>query len=262
MSESPDVRSAVAAIPEAPVDIPAWLEALAIVAGATAGALRAIRDKLAISGVVALAVALGLGGGIIRDSLLQKGTPVAFTDPWFLAVAIAATIPVLILSPLIHRLERPVFAVDALAIGMYSILGADKALQYDIPPVGAAMIGVLAGTGGSILADLAIGVPPMLFRPGLLLGVASACGTIAYVIGVELTGARAAWFFLGVVMITGIRVVSMLTGRGVGPADQIVARSEAILNRLPSRGERDAPKERVRFRRRGSQRREPPTPPE
>lgn len=236
------------------VDIPFWVEATAIIAGAVAGSLRAIREQLAISGVIALAVALGLGGGIIRDTLIQAGTPVAFTASWFLPMAVLASIPVLALAHLITRLERLVFTVDALAIGLYSVLGADKALQYDIPPVGAVLVGVLAGTGGSVLADLAVGVPPVLFRPGLLLGVASAIGTSVYVAGAYLTDARIAFFLLGVVVVTVLRIVSIFTGWGVGSAHQLAARSEAMLGRLPNWNELQRDDGRSFFRRNRSRR--------
>ena len=217
-----------------PVAIPFWVEAMAIIAGAAAGSLRAVREHLAISGVVALAVALGLGGGIIRDTLIQSGTPVAFTDSWFLPIALLTSLPVLLLAHFLTRLERVVFSVDALAIGLYSVIGADKALQYDIPPVGAALIGVLAGTGGSLLADLAVGVPPVLFRPGLLLGVASAVGTSLYVVGAYFTEARAPFFLAGVVVITVMRMISLFTGWGVGSVHELAERSEAMFGRLPN----------------------------
>lgn len=220
------------------VPIPFWLEVVAIVAGALAGSSRAVRERLAISGVVGLAVALGLGGGIIRDTLLQKQTPVAFTDPWFLPIALVASIPPLIMAPVVRRLGWAVVTVDALAIGLYSILGADRALLFDLPPAGAALIGVLAGTGGSILADVIVGVPPDLFRPGVLLGVASAAGTIVFVAGTELTGHRALWFVVGVGLITALRLLGIFRGWGVGSAHRMAVRSEAQLRRMVWRRER------------------------
>ena len=216
---------------EPPVDIPAWVEGLAIAAGSIAGTLRGIRDHLAIPGVVALAVALGLGGGIIRDTLLQAGTPIAFTSTWFLPLVLAPILPVLLLARWISRIEWVVDGIDALGIALYSIIGADRALQYGVPAVGAVLIGVLAGTGGSILGDLIVGVPPALFRPGLLFGVASALGTTLFVVASELTERRALWFVAAVVLITALRLIALTTGWGVGPAHEISARSEALLER-------------------------------
>ncbi len=213
-----------------PVDLPTtlavpfWLEALAIAAGALAGALRGIREELAISGVVALAIALGLGGGLVRDTLLQTGTPVAIADSRFLPIVLAVSGITLVLLPLLSRIEWAVFATDSLAIGIYSVLGADKALLNGVPPVGALLVGVLAGTGGSLLADLIVGVPPVLFRPGLLLGVASTAGTVVFIAGTELADLRIPSFIAAVVLITAARIVSAATGWGVGPAVGLTTR--------------------------------------
>ena len=210
--------------PQATLSIPFWLEATAIVAGALAGSLRGIREELALSGVVALAIALGLGGGLIRDTLLQTGTPVAIADSRFLPIVLAVSGITLFLLPLLSRVEWAVFATDSLAIGIYSVLGADKALLLWVAPVGALLVGVLAGTGGSLLADLIVGVPPVLFRPGLLLGVASTAGTLVFVAGTELFDMRIQSFVVGVALITIARIVSAVTGWGVGPAVALTTR--------------------------------------
>jgi cobalamin biosynthesis protein CobD/CbiB len=101
---------------------------------------------------------------------------------------------------------------------------------------------VLAGTGGGVLADLIVGVPPVLFRPGLLLGVASALGTSIYVVGTEVTDQRALWFVVGVVAITSLRVVSIATGWGVGSVHELTERSEAMFERLPRWSELQRPR--------------------
>jgi uncharacterized membrane protein YeiH len=232
--------------PETSLSIPFWLEAIAIVAGALAGSLRGIREQLAISGVVALAIALGLGGGLVRDTLLQSGTPVAINDSRFLPIVLGVTAVTLLLLPLLTRVEWAVFATDSLAIGIYSVLGADKALLLGVPPVGALLVGVLAGTGGSILADLIVGVPPVLFRPGLLLGVASTAGTIVFIAGSELLNLRTPSFVAAVVLITTARIVSAATGWGVGPVVGFTAR------RTPKQGSAGPLHQRtLRRRRRG-----------
>jgi hypothetical protein len=59
----------------APVTLPVYLDLLAVFLGGLAGSLRAVNKKFAITGVIALAIAAGLGGGIIRDLLLQRGGP-------------------------------------------------------------------------------------------------------------------------------------------------------------------------------------------
>ncbi|MEZ5340919.1 MAG: TRIC cation channel family protein [Acidimicrobiales bacterium] len=208
------------------VDIPFWLEAIAIVAGALAGRFAGEREARNF-GIVALA-ALGLGGGLIRHTLLQQGTPVGITDSRFLPLALGASVPALFLTGVVSRLHWVSQPTVATGLG---VLGADKALLAGVAAVGAVVIGVLAGTGGSILADLIVGVPPVLFRPGVLLGVASALGTTVYVVGAQAYDARAAWFVFGVVLITLTRITSAATGWGVGPAGQLAMKTERELGR-------------------------------
>jgi len=224
---------AAMALPEATVEVPFWVEATAIVTGSMSGSLRAIRERLDLSGVAALAVAAGLGGGLIRDTLLQAGTPVAFTERWFLPIALIAAAVTLVLTPVVRHVTRLTFVVDAPSMGLYSIIGADKALLFGLPPVGAILVGILSGTGGSLLADLAVGVPPSLFRPGKLRGVAAAAGVTVFVIGTEVSENRVAWFIAGVVIVTALRLASLTLGWGVGPAENLSGLSEQMLRAIP-----------------------------
>jgi uncharacterized membrane protein YeiH len=218
--------------------LPLWVEAVAIAAGAVAGALRGVRAGMAISGVVAVAIAAGLGGGIIRDTLLQSGVPVALTTWAFLPIVLAATAVAVLLRPVVDRFSWVVFYGDTLSIGLYSVLGAAKALRYDVPPVGAALIGVLAGTGGTVLTDLFLSEPPALFRPGPLLGVASALGSTVFVIGASITDNRNLWFVVGAGVAIGSRVVSVTTGRGIGPAERYEVVSRYAVRVGPRRRSR------------------------
>ncbi|HUC33329.1 MAG TPA: TRIC cation channel family protein, partial [Ilumatobacteraceae bacterium] len=131
------------------------------------------------------------------------------------------------------QVTRLTFVVDAPSMGLYSIIGADKALLFGLPPVGAILVGILSGTGGSLLADLAVGVPPSLFRPGKLRGVAAAAGVTVFVIGTELSENRVAWFIAGVIIVTALRLASLTLGWGVGPAENLSGLSEQMLRAIP-----------------------------
>ena len=73
-----------------PVEIPTEVDLLAVFVAGIAGSLIAARRDFDITGVIFLAVISGLGGGILRDTLIQRGTPVAFTNSSYLVVAFAA----------------------------------------------------------------------------------------------------------------------------------------------------------------------------
>ena len=71
------------------VTLPLYLDLAAVFLGGLSGSLHAVRRGFAVTGLVAMAVAAGLGGGILRDVLLQT-RPVALTQPWYLPTVLAA----------------------------------------------------------------------------------------------------------------------------------------------------------------------------
>ena len=164
----------------------------------------------------------------------------AIVDPRFLPIAVAGSVPAIVLARTVDRAEWLVFATDSFAIGVYSMVGADKALLLGVPPASAVLIGVLAGTGSSVLADMIVGVPPTLFRPGHLLGVSAALGTVVYVVGTTRTDTQWPWFVLGVALVAITRIASVATGWRIGSADRIPTHLSVLLRPVVSRRARRA----------------------
>ena len=74
------------------IDVPTWLDLLTIVVAALGGALFASRRGVTVTGVLLIAVAAGLGGGMIRDVLLDVGPPLAISDRAYLPAAAVAAV--------------------------------------------------------------------------------------------------------------------------------------------------------------------------
>ncbi len=212
--------------PVDPLGVPLWVECLAVGAGALFGAFSAINERMAITGVLALAAVTGVGGGIIRDTLLQTGPPVALAEPVFLPVTMTAAATAFIAARLLgvatrddHSLLTSILVFDAVAVGIYAIVGIDKGLQVGLPIVGATLVGVLSGTGGSVIHDLLVGRPPALLRPGILLGVAASLGCMAYAAALAAGGPRGVSAAACVVGIALLRIAAMHFGWEVGPIE-------------------------------------------
>lgn len=175
------------------LDIPNWVEISAIAFGALAGALTGLRVRFDIAGVMFLSVACGLGGGLIRDVLLQEGTPVALTDHWYLPTALAAGLVGIVLGRVTeaakNRFGLTFVLVDAVCLSAFALLGADRAIAADLPAVSCVLVGVVTGTGGAIVRDIVVNEPPELFLPGSFYALAAAGGCAIYVVGLR-TGIR------------------------------------------------------------------------
>ncbi len=103
------------------VKVPALYELTAAFVGGLSGATRAAEKRMDVSGVAVLAVVNALGGGMLRDVLLQTHGIAAFENWRLLAVALAAAAVGFFFSSLSRRLERPFLYLDALSLGLFAI---------------------------------------------------------------------------------------------------------------------------------------------
>src|SRR4051794_31635499 len=130
------------------------------------GALAAVRAKLDLFGVVVLAAVVGLAGGITRDLLI--GTPPATFRDWrYLAAAGAAGVFCFFARPALERIQRSVLVFDAVGLGLFSVTGATKALDFAVGPVPAILLGAITGIGGRLLRDVLLREVPTVLRHDL-----------------------------------------------------------------------------------------------
>lgn len=164
------------------VKVPMLYELTAAFVGGLSGATRAAEKRMDISGVAVLAVVNALGGGILRDVLLQTQGIAAFQHWRLLAVALAAAVVGFFFSSLGRRLQRPFLYLDALSLGLFAIVGADKALLAGLTFVPAVLLGVVTSVGGGIIRDVLCNETPQVLKPGTLSGTAAALGSTLYVL--------------------------------------------------------------------------------
>ena len=134
---------------------------------AISGALVAVRKQLDVFGVLVLAGTTGLGGGFLRDVLIDATPPAALADWRYLLVPVAAGLITFVFHPLVGRLDRVLIVFDAAGLGLFCVTGALKALDFGLGPVPAALMGMVTGVGGGIARDLLAGRVPVVFSSEL-----------------------------------------------------------------------------------------------
>jgi uncharacterized membrane protein YeiH len=139
------------------------LDLSGVFANAVLGGVIARRVKLDPVGFAVLAVLSGLGGGLIRDTLLQHGTPIALTDYSYMLTAFAGAALAFFLS-VEGRVWKWVWPViDALALGCWAATGAQKTLAVGLGWLPALLLGTITAVGGGALRDVVLGrVPTVL----------------------------------------------------------------------------------------------------
>jgi uncharacterized membrane protein YeiH len=152
------------------------------------GALTAVRAvRLDIVGVITLGMITALGGGIIRDILLDDLPPATFQDWRYLAVAAAGAFIAFLLGRRLRRLAGSITVFDAVGLSVFAVTGASKALDFGLGPAQAVILGTITGVGGGTLRDVLIRQVPSVLSTGLYAVpalVAAAITVVASSVGV------------------------------------------------------------------------------
>ena len=155
------------------------LDVVGIAIFALSGAVLAAKLRQTFVTLAFFALVTGVGGGSVRDLLI--GAPVFWVrEPWIAPVCLGMALLVWF-TP--HRWwEGKLFEwADAAGLAAYSVLGTVKALSYGVPPVTAALMGVITGCVGGIIRDVLAGQPSILMRPELYVTAAAPTATLAAV---------------------------------------------------------------------------------
>ena len=194
-----------------PADSPLLLvlELVGIFVFALSGGLVAVRKHLDIFGVLVLAGTTGLGGGFLRDVLIDATPPTALADWRYLLVPVAAGLTTFWFHPTLGRMERLVNIFDAAGLGLFCVTGALKALDHGLGPVPAALMGMVTGIGGGMARDLLAGRVPVVFSSELYATPALAGATWAVL------AQRQGWdvwvvALPGVALCFGLRVLAIM----------------------------------------------------
>ncbi len=142
------------------------------------GGMVAREKRFDITGFFALAVMAALGGGMLRDVLLQQGVPVAFTDPYYLAAALTGAVIAFLLRMTGKWWNRFFIVADAFVIGSWAATGALKTLAAGLGILPAMLLGVITAVGGGAIRDIAVGRTPAVFGGNTLYATAAFFGTI------------------------------------------------------------------------------------
>lgn len=156
------------------------LDFLGVAVFAITGAIAASRLRLDPLAFVFFAVFTGIGGGTLRDLLLDA--PVFWVENQiYLIVCVVIGLAMWPLAALVERLSKPLRWADAIGLAAYSVLGAAKALSLGHASVVAILMGVATATFGGILRDLIAGTPSALLKREIYITAAFA-GAGGYVV--------------------------------------------------------------------------------
>lgn len=185
-----------------------WVGLAAVAVFALTGVLDAGRKNMDLVGVVMVGTATALGGGTVRDVLLQR--PVFWlSDQVYLVVALATTLIIFFAVRGLRLPPRLLLIPDAIGLALFTIIGTQIALEWNAPWLAASLLGVITGVVGGVVRDVLCNEVPLVFVRGELYVSAAWLGTLV-LIGLQalaVPAVTAAW--AGMATILGIRLAAM-----------------------------------------------------
>jgi len=185
------------------------LDLIGIGVFAVSGALAAGRKRLDLLGVFVLAAVTAIGGGTVRDLLLDRQPIVWLTDATYLGVIVAAVA----ITFAYVRWRRPPLAsllvADALGLALFSVAGAQIAEAAGLPAVSVVVLGTVTGVGGGVIRDVLSAEVPFVLRRGNLYASAVILGIAVYLFLESVGVPRQAASLTGMALIAALRLAAI-----------------------------------------------------
>jgi uncharacterized membrane protein YeiH len=177
---------------------------------AVSGALTAGRKSLDLLGVVVIALVTAIGGGTVRDVLLDRHPVFWIAEPTYILIIVSAA---LLTVPYVRLRPPPLTALqtaDALGLAFFAISGAQVAETRNVAPVVIVIMGTITGVFGGVLRDVLCNEIPMILRKGNIYATAAIVGITIYVASLRLGLGNVAASVLGMATIATLRVAAIV----------------------------------------------------
>lgn len=210
------------------VHIPLWIDLAAVAVGAAQGASFTVaeddRNEFDILAGIVFAVAVGLGGGLVRDMLLNV-RPAALQTDWYLITAVLAGIAGMIAAHLINRMRLFVEVLDAAALALFVVVGVAKANDAGIGPSGQVLLGTITGVGGGVIRDLLAARRVELVQRTVPYALIAVLGASGFAVVVLLGGSPAVGAIVAFALIVALRIVAVMIGWRTPPPPAVRRRA-------------------------------------
>ena len=193
-----------------------WLDLAGVAVFAISGALQAGRKRLDLFGAMVLSVEPAIGGGTLRDLLLDQRPIFWIRSPDYLLVITLATAATAIAGRWRTPPPQVLAVADAAGLALFTISGTQIAAQGQLHPAIAVVMGTITGCAGGLLRDILCAELPLLLHRDIY-ATTAATGAALYLLLDALGRPRPEAAILAMVAIFGLRVVVLWRGLHLPP---------------------------------------------
>lgn len=188
------------------ITLPTWLVSVSVTFGGMTGAMHGVRKHMDVFGTLVVGVAAALGAGTIRD--LSLGRVPAFLYTPLVGYAVLGGIAGYFLARAMQYINRTIFLLDTLLIGVWVVLGCQLALAFGLAPISAVLMGVISAVGGGLVRDVLCRDIPTAFSPIQFEAAGALLAAVVFVTAQSFLPGTAAEV-IALVSATAIRVLAL-----------------------------------------------------
>jgi uncharacterized membrane protein YeiH len=185
-----------------------WVGMAAVAVSALTGVLDSSRKQMDLIGALLVGIATALGGGTIRDLLLDRNV-FWVVDQAYLIAALGTGLVTFFVARSVPLPPRLFLIPDALGLALFTIVGTQISLQWHAPWLVASLMGVITGIVGGVLRDILCNDVPLVFLKGELYATAAWTGALTMIALQEigLSSVMASW--MGMTVVLMLRLLAM-----------------------------------------------------
>lgn len=188
------------------------LDLVGVAVFAVSGAIAAARKRFDVLGVAVIATVTAIGGGTIRDVLVNRHPVFWIKDPTYLLVTLSAAMLTLFYSRFCKLPRLGLLIADALGLALFTISGAQVAEERNLSGVIVVVMGTITGTAGGLLRDILSAEVPLVIRQSDLYATAAIVGASAYLVFQEVGVERIPAALVGMITVAAVRMAAIWWG--------------------------------------------------
>lgn len=154
------------------------LDIIGTFAFAISGALVASKKEFDLFGVIIIAFVTAVGGGMTRDVLINAHPINWIGDLNYIWTILAAVVFTFLFKSKIAPLSKTMFLFDTIGIGVFTLLGVQKGLSYELHPFIAVVMGMVSSVIGGVIRDVLTNEVPLIFKKEIYASACLAGGTV------------------------------------------------------------------------------------
>ncbi|MFO7188190.1 MAG: trimeric intracellular cation channel family protein [Pseudomonadota bacterium] len=194
-----------------PHTLPYYFDLAGVAVFAASGVLAARDRDLDLLGIMVVAAITAIGGGTLRDVLLDRHPIFWIVDPTYVVVILVSA-----LLTVAYLRARPapgmtLLVADAFGLGLFALSGAQLAEAAQCPPLIVVLMGTMTGVTGGVLRDVITAQIPLILRREIY-ATAAIAGVCAYLALQALGMPRTSAFWIGMIVVVTLRLVAIRWG--------------------------------------------------